>query len=111
MDERSVYFGYDQFSVPDKYDSMLMAHAAYLMAHRDIVAEVQGNCDERGSDEYNLALGKKRAEAAKSYLVDLGIDSTRIATISYGEERPKHDNAREETRRLNRRAALVVKVQ
>ena len=61
--------------------------------------------------EYNLALGDRRANAVRDYLTSRGIAASRLGTVSYGEERPKHDNAREETRRLNRRAALVVNLQ
>ena len=71
---------------------------------------LEGHCDERGSEEYNLALGDRRANVVKEYLLAQGIAANRMSTVSYGEERPKYDNAREETRRLNRRAALVVRL-
>ena len=105
--ERSVYFGYDQFSVPDEYDSMLLAHAAYLKAHPDVIAEVLGNCDDRGSREYNLALGARRAESVKRALVLAGADGNRISAISYGSEKPVTTGKDEESYRQNRRADIV----
>ncbi|MBI3530335.1 MAG: peptidoglycan-associated lipoprotein Pal [Betaproteobacteria bacterium] len=105
--DRSVYFGYDQFSVPDKYDSMLIAHAAYLKAHPDVETEVQGNCDERGSREYNLALGARRAESVKRALELAGADGGRINAISYGSEKPVATGKDEESYSQNRRADIV----
>jgi peptidoglycan-associated lipoprotein len=72
---------------------------------------IEGNCDERGSREYNLALGQRRAEAVKKIMTVLGVTDGRIETVSYGEEKPAYDNARAETRRLNRRAVLTVNIQ
>ena len=105
--ERSVYFGYDQFSVPDEYESMLLAHAAYLKAHPDVIVEVLGNCDDRGSREYNLALGARRAESVKRALVLAGADGSRISAISYGSEKPVTTGKDEESYRQNRRADIV----
>ena len=73
--------------------------------------EIEGHTCNIGTAEYNLALGERRAHAVRDYLQTRGIGTDRLRTVTYGEERPKHDNAREETRRLNRRAALVVRVQ
>ena len=73
--------------------------------------EIEGHTCNIGTAEYNLALGDRRANAVRDYLVSRGIDASRLNTVSYGEERPKHDNSREETRRLNRRAALTVRLQ
>ena len=72
---------------------------------------IEGHTCNIGTAEYNLALGDRRANAVKDYLVSRGVTADRLQTVSYGEERPKYDNAREETRRLNRRAALVVNLQ
>ncbi len=105
--ERSVYFDYDQATVPDKYDEMLLANAAYLKAHPAIAAEVQGNCDERGSREYNLALGARRAMAVKRALELAGADGSRIAAISYGSEKPVATGKDEESYSRNRRADIV----
>lgn len=105
--ERSVYFGYDQATLPDKYDEMLLANAAYLRAHPAVTAEVQGNCDERGSREYNLALGARRAMAVKRALELAGADGSRIAAISYGSEKPVATGKDEESYSRNRRADIV----
>jgi peptidoglycan-associated lipoprotein len=105
--ERSVYFSYDQATVPDKYDEMLVANAAYLKAHPALKAEVQGNCDERGSREYNLALGARRAMAVKRALELAGADGARIAAISYGAEKPVATGKDEESYSQNRRADIV----
>ena len=72
---------------------------------------VEGHTCSIGTAEYNLALGERRASSVRDYLVSRGIGADRLQTVSYGEERPKYDNAREETRRLNRRAAMVVRLQ
>jgi peptidoglycan-associated lipoprotein len=93
--------------VPDKYDSMLVAHAAYLKAHPDFKAEVQGNCDERGSREYNLALGARRAESVKRALELAGADGSRISAISYGSEKPVATGKDEESYSQNRRVDIV----
>ncbi len=105
--ERSVYFSYNESSVPEKYDSVLMANAAYLKAHPNFKAEIQGNCDERGSREYNLALGARRAEAVKRALELAGVDGSRISAISYGSEKPLATGKDEDSYSQNRRADIV----
>ena len=105
--ERSVYFGYDQSTVAEKYDDMLLANAAWLKAHPDVKAEVQGNCDERGSREYNLALGSRRAMAVKRALELAGAEGGRIAAISYGSEKPVATGKDEDSYSKNRRADIV----
>ncbi len=105
--ERSVYFGYDQATVPEKYDDMLLANAAWLKAHPDTKSEVQGNCDERGSREYNLALGARRAMAVKRALELAGADGSRISAISYGSEKPVATGKDEASYSQNRRADIV----
>ena len=105
--ERSVYFAYNQSAVPEEYDSMLMANAAYLKAHPDFKVEVQGNCDERGSREYNLALGARRAESVKRALELAGADGGRLSAISYGAEKPVATGLDEESYSQNRRADIV----
>jgi len=104
--EHSVYFDYDQFSIPDKYDSMLINHAAYLKAHPDVRVEVQGNCDERGSREYNLALGARRAESVKRALELSGAEGSHISAVSYGAEKPVASGKDEESYRKNRRVDI-----
>ena len=85
---RTVYFDFDAYNLRSDARDALQFNAQLMRSSPDLRVQIEGNCDERGSDEYNLALGKKRAEAAKSYLVDLGIEAARISTLSYGEENP-----------------------
>ena len=109
--QKRVHFTFDSSVVDDENRAIVEAHARYLAANKNIKVVLEGHCDERGTREYNLALGERRANAVRDYLTSRGIGADRLRTVSYGEERPKHDNSREETRRLNRRAAMVVRVQ
>lgn len=104
--QRSVYFEFDSSSIPEQYDSMLIGHAAFLRANPDFKTEVQGNCDDRGSREYNLALGARRAEAVKKALELAGADGTRIKAVSFGAEKPVAFGQDEEAYRQNRRADI-----
>ena len=81
---------------------------AAMKADTSLRLDIEGHTCDIATTQYNLALGEKRARSTKDYMVSKGIAASRLRTISYGEERPKYDNSREETRRLNRRAALVV---
>ena len=105
--QRSVYFDYDKSAIKEKYDAMLTAHAAYLKSHSNIESEIQGNCDERGSREYNLALGARRAEAIKRALELTGADGRKIKTVSFGSEKPVALGKDEESYSKNRRADIV----
>lgn len=105
--ERSVYFGYNEALVLEKYDGMLVANAAYLRAHPTFTAEVQGNCDDRGSREYNLALGARRAEAVKRALELAGANGARITAVSYGAEKPVATGHDEESYSKNRRVDII----
>lgn len=105
--QHSVYFDFDNAVIKDEYDSMLIGHAAYLKAHPDFSAEVQGNCDERGSREYNLALGARRAEAVKRALELAGADGGKIKAVSFGAEKPVAFGQDEESYKLNRRADIL----
>ena len=105
--EFSVYFGYDQSGFDDSFESIIVAHAAYLKANPGLAVEIQGNCDERGSREYNIALGQRRALAIKQALELLGVDGERIVAISFGAEKPIAFGHDEESWRLNRRADIV----
>ena len=104
---RSIYFRYDDATIADEYDSVLIAHAAFLKANPDFKAEVQGNCDERGSREYNLALGARRAEAVKRGLELAGADGSKIKATSFGAEKPVAFGQDEESYRQNRRADIL----
>jgi len=104
---RSIYFKYDDATIADEYDSVIISHAAFLKSNPDFMAEVQGNCDERGSREYNLALGARRAEAVKRGLELAGADGTKIKTVSFGAEKPVAFGQDEESYRQNRRADIL----
>jgi outer membrane protein OmpA-like peptidoglycan-associated protein len=106
-----VYFDFDRYSLRPEAVRLLDDAVTKLQANPDKQLIIEGHTCNIGTAEYNLALAERRANAVRTYLLSRGIAAGRLETRSYGEERPKYDNAREETRRLNRRAALVVKVQ
>ncbi len=103
-----VFFAFDRYDLNATAQSTLQRQAAWLDAHPTVTLLVEGHCDERGTREYNLALGARRANAAKGYLVSLGADPARATTISYGKERPVALGHNEESWALNRRAVSVV---
>jgi len=107
LSKRSVYFDFDSFVVKDEYRPMLEAHAGYLKSKRDARVILQGNADERGSREYNLALGQKRAEAVRKALAVLGVSDTQMEAISFGEEKPRNEGNTEEAYAENRRTDVV----
>ncbi len=106
-----VHFDFDRYSLRPEATRALDEAVSALQQVPGATVQIEGHTCNIGTAEYNLALGDRRANSVKDYLVSRGISADRLRTTSYGEERPKHDNAREETRRLNRRAALVVRVQ
>ena len=103
-----IYFEYNKSTL--RYDSKeeLVRKAEHMNKYLDLYVVIEGHCDERGSEEYNLALGEKRAKTAKNYLVDLGVSPLRIKTVSYGEERPVDPRSMEEAWARNRRAHFVI---
>jgi peptidoglycan-associated lipoprotein len=103
-----IHFDYDSFELDDGARDTLQGHASWLRDNSESRVEIEGHCDDRGTVEYNLALGAKRAAAVKSYLTSLGIPSDRITTISYGEELPICHEATESCWHTNRRAHFVV---
>lgn len=105
-----VYFDFDRFSLTEAAMRVLGEAVTTLRANPNLRIRIEGNTCNIGTAEYNLALGERRAQSVRQYLVSNGIAADRLMTISYGEEMPKFDNAREETRRLNRRAALTVQI-
>jgi outer membrane protein OmpA-like peptidoglycan-associated protein len=105
-----VHFDFDRYSLRPEAVRALDEAVRALQENADVRVEIEGHTCNIGTAEYNLALGERRANAVRDYLTSRGISAERFRTVSYGEERPKYDNAREETRRLNRRAALVVRV-
>ena len=106
----TVYFDTDSIDLDADSRATLDAQAQWLMQYRNVRVTIEGHCDERGTREYNLALGDRRANAAKNYLAGKGIDAARLATISYGKERPVATGSDEESWRKNRRAVTVVPV-
>ncbi|MDR1546907.1 MAG: peptidoglycan-associated lipoprotein Pal [Deltaproteobacteria bacterium] len=102
-----VYFDYDRYAIRSDQVPVLQSKVAYLNANSSATAEIQGHCDERGSEAYNLALGDRRAKAAYNYVVDAGISSSRLSTISYGEERPLDPGHDESAWSKNRRAQFA----
>jgi outer membrane protein OmpA-like peptidoglycan-associated protein len=106
-----VHFDFDRYSLRPEATRALDEAIKTMQESPELRIEIEGHTCNIGTAEYNLALGERRAGAVRDYLASRGIGGDRLRTVSYGEERPKHDNAREETRRLNRRAALVVRLQ
>ncbi len=103
-----IYFDTDEFEVDSRDQTALRAQAQYLAQFANVRATVEGHADERGTRDYNLALGERRANAAKNYLVSLGVAANRINTVSYGEERPAATGSTEAAWEQNRRAVTVV---
>lgn len=103
-----VYFDFDRYSLRTEATRVLDDAVTAMRQDPNLRLEIEGHTCNIGTAEYNIALGDRRANAVQSYLVSRGVPADRLRTISYGEERAKYDNAREETRRLNRRAALIV---
>lgn len=103
-----IHFDFDQFTLTNEARVILKQNAAYLNDNSGIKVVIEGHCDERGSDEYNLALGERRAAAAKQYLVSLGIPESRLSVISYGEEKPLVEGATEQAWAQNRRDEFKV---
>ena len=101
---RDAYFDFNKSDIREDAQQTLNANAAFFKAHTNINFTIEGHCDERGSEEYNLGLGERRAEAAKQFLVNLGLSADRIFTISYGKERPQCNEQTEECWQKNRRA-------
>jgi peptidoglycan-associated lipoprotein len=105
--KRSVYFDYDSFVVKDDYRGLIAAHARYLQAHPTTHIIIQGNTDERGGSEYNLALGQKRAEAVRKALSLVGVADNQMEAVSFGKEKPKALGHDEASWAENRRADIV----
>jgi peptidoglycan-associated lipoprotein len=103
-----VYFEYDSFRLDSDAEDRLRTKAAILRANPSVELRIEGHADERGSTEYNLALGQRRAEAVRTYLTGYGITTTRLATISYGKERPAVPGGDESAWARNRRAEFVL---
>ncbi|MEK6692484.1 MAG: peptidoglycan-associated lipoprotein Pal, partial [Nitrospirota bacterium] len=103
-----IYFDYDKYNIRDDVKAILEKNAAWLKKNPGVKIQVEGHCDERGSNEYNLALGDRRARSARDYLVLLGVDPKRVSTISFGEEKPLDPGHNEEAWTKNRRGHFVI---
>ena len=105
--QRSIYFDYDSFSVKDEYKPVLQAHAKFLVENPTAKIYLQGHTDERGSREYNLALGQKRADAVRRVMTVLGVKDSQVEGVSYGEEKPKNGGHDDSAYAQNRRADII----
>lgn len=107
--KRSVYFAFDKSAVDDQYRALIQAHAAYLQSHPNVKVTLEGNTDERGGAEYNLALGQKRAEAVRKMMELSGASAKQMEAISFGKEKPKAAEHNEAAWAENRRADVHYK--
>jgi peptidoglycan-associated lipoprotein len=107
LSKRSIYFDYDQFTVKDEFRPLVEAHAKYLQSNRSARAILQGHTDERGTREYNIALGQKRADAVKNMMLLYGAQEIQIETVSFGKEKPRREGHDETSWAENRRVDIV----
>ncbi len=105
--EKSVYFGFDEYIVQTKYQKMLSAHASYLKANPKQKIIIQGNTDDRGTAEYNLALGQRRSDATRKSLNLMGVSDDQMDAVSFGKEKPKAEGDTEAAWTENRRADII----
>jgi peptidoglycan-associated lipoprotein len=106
--DKKIFFDFDKFDLSPESTEALNGLAALLKANKDIKVKIEGNCDERGTTEYNLALGDRRAKSAMDYLTAQGIDAARLTTISYGTEKPADPGHNEEAWTKNRRDEFIL---
>lgn len=109
LNNQRVFFAFNSSEISKEANNNLLGQSLYMKHHEDVKIQIAGNCDERGSTEYNLALGARRANAAKSVLVKDGISAKRISTISYGKERPLKQGSGESVWKWNRNATTTVR--
>ncbi len=105
---KDIHFDFDNYNIRPKDAEILNKNSALLRNYPAMNFQIEGHCDERGTDQYNLALGERRANSAKNYLISLGIEASRISTISYGEEKPLDPEHSEGAWNKNRRAHFVI---
>jgi peptidoglycan-associated lipoprotein len=108
LKQQAVYFDFDKSSIKSSEGSKLDEVASYLKSHPEVAVKVEGNCDERGTEEYNRSLGERRALAAREHLVRLGIDAGRVDTITYGEDKPAETGHSEAAWSKNRRDDFII---
>ena len=109
LNDQRVFFAFNSSEISDEARDNLLGQALYMKNHENVKIQIAGNCDERGSTEYNLALGARRANAAKNVIVKDGVSAKRISTISYGKERPLVQGSGEKVWKWNRNATTTVK--
>ncbi len=109
LSQRSIYFDLDKYDVKSDYQGLVANHAKYLVANPNFKVLIQGNTDERGSREYNLSLGQKRADAVKRSLTLLGAKEAQVESVSLGEEKPRNAGSGEESWSENRRADILYR--
>ena len=107
LSKRSVYFDFDSYVVRDEFKPLVEAHAKYLQSNRNARMTIQGNADERGSHEYNLALGQRRADAVKRMMTLIGASDGQVETVSFGKEKPRNPGHDEVSWAENRRDDMV----
>jgi len=107
LSKRNVYYDFDLYNIREEFQPIVEAHAKFLREHKDLRVRVEGNCDERGSREYNLALGQRRAHSIKRAMTLLGVSPKQIETVSFGAEKPKALGSNEEAWAENRRSDIV----
>jgi len=105
--EHIIYFDFDKSSVSSEFSQILDAHAKFLNANTNVSVLIEGHADERGTPEYNIALGERRAKAVITYLENMGVSSSQLSTVSYGEEKPLVKDRTESAFAKNRRAVIV----
>lgn len=107
VSKRSIYYEFDRYDILSEFGPMVEAHANLLRDNADLRVRIEGNCDERGSTEYNLALGQRRADSVKKALTVLGVPASRVEAVSYGEEKPKAKGQDEDSYAENRRSDIL----
>ena len=110
LEKQSIYFDFDRYAVKPEYRNIVQIQAEFIKAHKNAMVTVEGNADERGSNEYNLALGDKRANAVRKNLELLGVPATQIRAVSMGEEKPRLSCHEEKCWKENRRADFAHKL-
>ncbi len=108
IENQDILFEFDSAVLSETAQAILRKKARWLQANPYVTVIIEGHCDDRGTNEYNLALGEKRARGAQNFLVTLGVDGSRLSTVTYGEERPLDTGTSEEARAKNRRAHFVI---
>ncbi|MGB9627664.1 MAG: peptidoglycan-associated lipoprotein Pal, partial [Thermodesulfobacteriota bacterium] len=105
---KDIHFDFDKYNIRPQDAEILKENAALLKKYPKVKIQIEGHCDERGTNEYNMALGERRANSTKNFLISLGIPAERMTTISYGEERPVDPGHNEEAWAKNRRAHFII---